>query len=257
MKKKNIPGVRTFRLICCVITILFCIQSAGKTDDFEVKEIVCKRTKGKIVIDGRLDEPEWKDAVQIDFVKIVSLEKPNMETKAFCLYDNDYLYVGFIAYDMDIWATYKKRDSRLYEEDVMEVFIKPDLFKDSYYEFEFSPRNVILDVYLYLGKKALAGNMFFRFAQWNCQGLKSAIKIKGTLNNWEDIDEFWTGEIAIPFRSLPSIKKTPSPNDIWLFNLGRYDYSIYQKDVSEITSCSFITECDFHRYEEWCFLRFR
>ncbi|HOC03709.1 MAG: hypothetical protein BWX89_00637 [candidate division TA06 bacterium ADurb.Bin131] len=241
--------------IFCLFIFLPCIQPFIKAEDFESPEIVCNRAHGKIIVDGWLNEPAWKNAEKIDFVRIISFEKPDMETKAFCLYDDEYLYIGFIMYDMDIWGIYEKRDSLLYDEDVVEVFLKPNLSKDPYYEFEVSPRNIVLDAYL--GNRTLAGNMFLRFAKWNCPGLKTAVKVKGTLNNWEDIDEYWSVEIAIPFRSLPSLKKAPLPDDIWLINLGRYDYSIYQKNINEVTTCSPITKFDFHRYEEWRFIRYK
>ncbi|MCM8805867.1 MAG: carbohydrate-binding family 9-like protein [Candidatus Omnitrophica bacterium] len=227
----------------------------GIQDEKTMPEILCRSTTGEIKIDGNLDESDWKNAESVEFVKIISLEKPVSRTIAYCLYDRKYLYVAFKCYDRDIWATYQKRDQPLYQEDVVEIFFKPDFSKDSYYEFEFSPKNIILDAFV--GKRALAGNMFFRFAQWNCIGLKSSVKIKGTLNDWSDIDDYWTIEIAIPFQSLPSIKKIPEKGDIWLFNLARYDYSIYVEDGMELVTAGRITKFDLHRYQEWCFLKFQ
>ncbi|HOK79443.1 MAG TPA: carbohydrate-binding family 9-like protein [bacterium] len=217
--------------------------------------VPCNRVQTGIVIDGNLDEKEWKNAVPVELVKIISLEQPVSKTIACCLYDEQYFYVAFKCYDMDIWATYEKRDAPLYEEDVVEVFFKPDSSKDSYYEFEVSPRNIILDAFI--GRRTLTGNMFFRFAKWNCSGLKSAVKIKGTLNKWDDIDQYWTVEIAIPFKSLPTVKKSPLPGDEWLFNVCRYDYSIYLENGVETLTYSPITKFDFHRYEEWKILKFQ
>lgn len=241
--------------ICVFLVLFFCFQKISIAEINGTKEIICKRTSSKIVIDGVLDEPDWKRAMEIEFVRLISFERPHAKTKAYCLYDDRYLYLGFLAYDSDIWATYEKRDSLIYLEDVVEVFIKPYMAKDPYYEFEVSPKNVVLDGFI--GRDSRAGNMFLRFLEWNCKGLKSAVKIKGTLNDWKDVDEYWCVELAIPFASLPTIKKSPSESDVWLINLTRCDYSISQKESVEYSSCSFLTKVNFHKSDEWRFLRFK
>ncbi|MGC8805578.1 MAG: carbohydrate-binding family 9-like protein [Candidatus Ratteibacteria bacterium] len=235
--------------------ILLTTQVLNCQEESKSSVVACNRAQTAIVIDGNLDEKEWKNAVALELVRIISLEQPVSKTIAYCLYDGQYLYFAFKCYDMDIWATYEKRDAPLYEEDVVEVFFKPDSSKNSYYEFEVSPKNVILDALI--GERTLTGNMFFRFAKWNCSGLKSAVKIKGTLNRWDDIDQYWTVEIAIPFKSLPTVKKSPVPGDEWLFNVCRYDYSIYLEKGVETLTYSPITKFDFHRYEEWRILKFQ
>ncbi len=76
-------------------------------------------------------------------------------------------------------------------------------------------------------------------------------KIKRTLNNPEDRDEYWQLEAAIPFTSLPTLKgKIPKNGDTWLFHLSRYDYSVYLPGGVELSSCALLTRVDFHRYEE-------
>ncbi|MCM8821529.1 MAG: carbohydrate-binding family 9-like protein [Candidatus Omnitrophica bacterium] len=234
-----------------VLVLLYAIRSM--CDSSINREILCNRVEGKIVVDGIINEPAWEKAVPLNFVKIVSLDEPIFATMAYCLYDKNYIYFAFFCQDRDIWATLKNRDSQLWDQDVVEIFLKPDSSDDSFYEFQISPKNTVLDAFVL---RRLREKMFTRFAEWNCAGLKSSVKIKGTLNNWFDDDNFWSVEVAIPFKSLLSNGRMPARNDVWLINLGRYDYSVYlEKGFETSTSCP-IKKFDFHRYEEWSFLKF-
>ncbi|MCX7706239.1 MAG: carbohydrate-binding family 9-like protein [bacterium] len=217
---------------------------------------LCNRAQGKIKIDGNIDEAAWKYANEMNMIRIISLDRPVSETKVYSLYDDKYIYFAFMSYDTDIWTTNinSKRDSQLWLEDAVEIFLKPNVSEDTYYEFQISPKNVILDVFL--ANSLRPGNMFFRFAEWNCSGLRSATRIKGTLNRWNDTDEYWTCEVAIPFSDLPSVKDPPVKGDTWLFNVARYDYSIYLKKGVEVLSFSRITKLEFHDFNEWAFLKF-
>ncbi|MCM8764216.1 MAG: carbohydrate-binding family 9-like protein [Candidatus Omnitrophica bacterium] len=217
------------------------------------REILCNRVEGKIVVDGIINEPAWKKAIPINFFKIVSLDEPLFSTMAYCLYDKNYIYFAFVCKDRDIWATLKNRDSQLWDQDIVEIFLKFDYSDDSFYEFQISPKNTVLDAFVL---RRLREKMFTRFAEWNCAGFKSAVKVKGTLNNWLDDDDCWCVEVAIPFKSLLSNGRTPAKNDVWLINLGRYDYSVYFEKGFETSTSSAITKFDFHRYEEWSFLKF-
>ena len=64
-------------------------------------------------------------------------------------------------------------------------------------------------------------------------------------------------EVAIPFASLSTLKeKTPKDKDHWLFHLARYDYSVYLPKGVELSSCSKLSEVNFHKYEDWMNLKF-
>ena len=219
----------------------------------------CVFTPEPIKIDGFLNEPVWEKAKVLNFTLPVIFKEPISKTEGRILYDNKYLYVGIKAYDQDIWSYYKERDSNTCLEDVLEVFIKPDPVAhpdgpDPYYNFEINALGTVLDAFNV--KRGAAGN-YTRWSSWNCDGLKIAIQIKGTLNDWRDKDEYWTLEAAIPFAELPSLAgKSPQKGDAWLFHLARYDYSVYLPKGRELTSCAPLSKVDFHLYEDWPKLRF-
>ncbi|MCM8815957.1 MAG: carbohydrate-binding family 9-like protein [Candidatus Omnitrophica bacterium] len=238
-----------------VFFVFFIFPAMIWSDEISQRQYyICNRVSDKIIIDGKIDEPAWKIANEMEMITIISLDKPESGTKIYSLYDDKYLYFAFICYDKDIWATYTRRDSELWLEDTVEIFFKPNISKNSYYEIQISASNVKLDAFLANNNRP--GNMFKRFTQWNCPGLKSAVKIKGTLNKWDDVDELWTCELAIPFKDLPSVEKFPKKGDVWLFNVTRYDYSVYLPKGVEVLSFSPIKKLEFHDFEQWALLKF-
>src|SRR5690349_15406166 len=82
------------------------------------------RAAGAITVDGRLDEPSWALAPQSTaFVDIVTGKPAWFETRVAILWDDENLYFGFRAEEPDVWATLTERDSKIYEDNDMEVFI--------------------------------------------------------------------------------------------------------------------------------------
>jgi hypothetical protein len=221
------------------------------------KELIyeCPFTDKPVKVDGILDDDAWKIATDLKLVTPIENKEPLSKTEAKVCWDQDHLYVGFKAYDKDIWSYYKEKDSMTCNEDVLEVFFKPDLNAEPYYNFEINALNAVYDAYNF--KKGAGGSSGHRWAAWDCKNLKSAITIKGTLNNWEDVDEYWILEMAIPFADLPSLKgKRPQPGDVWLLHVARYDYSVYLPNGLELSSSAHFTQCDFHHWQDWPKLKF-
>ena len=219
----------------------------------------CRRAAQPIMVDGRLDEAGWAGAPLISFLRPGTLLPPHAPTAGRMLYDDHCLYVAFQATDEDVWATYTARDSRLWEEDVLEIFLKTHPALDPYYEFNFSPLGMVYDAFY--AKRAAGG--YTRWSKWNCAGLRVAASVQGTVGDWKDRDRGWTVEAAIPFADLPTLAgRAPRPGDVWQFNLARYDYSVYQPEGVEMTASgpltlvAPVTKPNFHEYENWRKMRF-
>ncbi|MBC7316120.1 MAG: hypothetical protein H5T70_06850, partial [Chloroflexi bacterium] len=73
-------------------------------------EYVCMRASGPIVVDGRLDEPDWGKAVPVELRLADSGGRPRQRTVARLLWDDDHLYVGFYCEDTSIWGVTTRRD---------------------------------------------------------------------------------------------------------------------------------------------------
>lgn len=215
----------------------------------------CFFTGERLVIDGHLTEASWKKAKILDFFVPVANKPVISKTEGRILWSKEYLYVGFKAYDRDIWGYLTERDSPTCSEDVLEFFFTPHANAAPYYNFEINALGTVYDA-CNINRYAGGGRMQ-RWARWNCPGLKVGIQIKGTLNDCTDEDEYWQMEAAIPFASLPSLKgKTPAAGDAWKFHLARYDYSVYLQNGVELSSCARLKKADFHNAGEWRLMRF-
>ena len=215
----------------------------------------CRCADEPIIIDGHLDDSAWKTAENIDFYIPVTGEEPISKTEAKVLWDDRYLYVGFRAYDKDIWGYLENRDDPTCQEDVLEIFIKTDPEEEPYYNFEINALGTIYDAYSL--KTNAGGENKHRWRRWNCNGLKAGLFIQGEINNPEVIDEYWQLEVAIPFGELPSLQgQSPKPGDTWMFHLARYDYSIHLPDGVELMSCAPLTLVNFHHSADWIPLKF-
>ena len=94
----------------------------------------CYRAAGPIPVDGKLDAPSWRMAPKsTPLVDIVTGEPAWFDTRVALLWDDENLYFGFWVEETDVWGTLTRRDSKIWEENDVEVFIAG---KDTYYEFE-------------------------------------------------------------------------------------------------------------------------
>jgi len=220
------------------------------------KVYVVKRAEGKIIIDGKLTEKDWKKAEVIDTFYVLpkgeagELRKAVSKSRARLLWDDKFLYVGVEMEDLDLWADRKEHDSDLWNNDVIELFVKPREDSFHYYEFEINPLNTTLDLF-FPRRGAGTWNRWVGYES----GIRSAVTLKGTLNNWKDRDEGWVVEFAIPFTAFSQTTPPPHPGDKWRFAICRYDYSVYLPESypqgKELSTSFPFTEASFHRYEDY------
>lgn len=213
------------------------------------KSYACRFTPRAPEIRGDFSQEAWRRAEPLEFILPLSGRKPLSPTTAGLLWDEEYLYVGYRAHDLDIFALHTERDASTCDDDVLEIFFKTDPGAEPYYNFEINALNTVYDAYNLRRKTAGGGR---RWRSWNCPGLKSAVSIEGTINDPSDRDRHWQLEIAIPFRSLviPG-RNAPEAGDRWLFHLARYDHSVYLPEGVELSSTALMDKVDFHRFESW------
>ena len=132
-------------------------------------------------------------------------------TQATVAWDDRNLYVAFECTDGEPWGTMYERDSRLWEQEVVEVFLDPDGDGRDYPELEVSPHNVVVDLLI---PKAGAGAT--NAIRWDIAGLRTAVA-KHTAG--------WTVEIAIPWASLreSGTSAKPAVGDKWRVGLYRIE----------------------------------
>lgn len=187
------------------------------------KNYIAYKTSKEIVIDGDEADKAWEKAFwTTPFVDIEGVETPKYKTQVKMLWDDNYYYILAKMEEPHVWANLKQRDTIIFYNNDFEVFIDPDNDTHNYYELEINALNTAWD--LFINKPYREKNTVLN--DWNIDGLKSAVKVNGTLNNSSDTDTGWTLEIAIPW----SVYKTSYFDNIvpkdkfWKVNFSRVNW---------------------------------
>ena len=228
----------------------------------ELPEYDCVRIDGEIKIDGALTDAAWGSADVIELLTADTGEKPRQPTEVRLLWNSEYLYVGFLCYDQDIWGTIRERDGNIYDEEVVEVFLDPDCDLRTYIELEVSPLNTLFDAFVVNGKSH--GQEMYVLRDWDSETLQRAVSVNGTAKTNAPADRgavsppdtSWSCEIAVPFKDLltaPNIP--PKAGDVWRMNLYRIDRGVTEAE-DEYTAWSPTRKIDYHRPQHFGSLRF-
>jgi hypothetical protein len=226
--------VRT-ALMCAALVSLLTTPQTRTTADFEKlpyapRRVVCYRTAGALTIDGKLDEPSWRDTSWSEpFIDIEGIRRPPLTTRVKMLWDDDYFYVGADLEEPDVWGTLTQRDSVIFQDNDFEIFIDPDGDTHAYYELEINALGTVWDLLLVQpyrdGGPAIHA--------WDIAGLKSAAAVRGTINKPGDKDEGWSVEIAMPWailREAAPNKSAPRSGDTWRVNFSRVEWHVDSRD---------------------------
>lgn len=201
---------------------LFCLTVTGQDDRNSnlppLPKLEVRRTSQRPIIDGMLNEADWKKADAVTFQFPWNEQTgAKQKTTARLLWDDQFLYISYECEDSDIVAHYTKRDDPTYKDDAVEAFINPRPSQtDGYFGFEMNARAVMYDYIIFQAK--------YLMKRLNLEGIQLATHINGTLNATGDKDQGWTLEVAIPFAEFePLSAATPKAGDNWTINLNRWD----------------------------------
>lgn len=212
-------------------TIITC---SAQSRDLPVYEV--SRTATPVKVDGKLDDVVWTRAPRFPDFRNLDGSPSTSKTEAKALYDDNFLYVSFRCADNNIWATLKKRDQHLWDEEVVEIFVQADPQQSSYIELEVNPLGTMLDIYLLDIRKPLL------YESWNSRKLKWGIQVLGTVDG-KDGDREWTCEIALPMEDVVTARNLPPrAGDRWRLNL----YRVEQRPTPALLAWSPTFKVDFH-----------
>ncbi|MCE9547871.1 MAG: PQQ-dependent sugar dehydrogenase [Planctomycetia bacterium] len=218
----------------------------------------CRWTEGPITLDGRADEPAWKNAQVIDNFRLPWLgadeRAAKTATRARLLWDREYLYFFADMEDHDVFADVKKHNGPTWDNDVFELFFKPADDKPGYYEFEINAINTVFDVFIAQRGSTLAGP----YLNKNKFHVESNVTVRGTVNERKDRDEGWSIEGRIPWSDFVHTGGRPKPDELWKFALCRYDYTLDAKEP-ELSTCAPMKGPrgpNFHFFEGYAKLQF-
>jgi len=219
-------------------------RSAAAAEDVAPSAYECRFTEERIKIDGRADEEAWKLAQPVADFRMPWLregsDKPPTATRARLLWDREHLYFYAEMEDSDLYADVKEHDGQTWDNDVIELFLKPADDKPGYYEFQVS-----------------AGG-YNRFKADGDFEFESAVKLDGTLNRWSDRDTGWTAEGRLAWKDFARTGGRPEPGERWKFALCRYDYSVDFEGPALSTSAPLRTNPTpkFHYFEDYAPIEF-
>jgi hypothetical protein len=236
-------------------------------EDKDVGHYMCHRTSERIEIDGRLSEACWQRAPKSPrFVDMVTGVRGLLDTRMAALWDDENLYVGFWVEEPNVQARFTERDSPVYFENDVEVFIAG---QDCYYEFQINARGTIYEVFYVwqdaYEKGGFADNPEFNllrhpvdvlggfqdamrykkhprgrrwaFMDWDFPGLRAAVHVDGTLNDDSDVDRGWTVELAFPWAGMQALSQgrplPPRDGDIWRMDFSRFEALPYNGRVTD------------------------
>jgi hypothetical protein len=228
----------------------------------EIARYDCRRVSVPLEIDGDLGKAAWREAERSPrFVDMVTGEPGFLGTEAAALWDDENLYVAFWIDEPSVRASLTQRDSLVFLENDVEVFVDGG---DCYYEFEVNALGTVYEVF-YIWQDAyrpsrpeLSGPEFdiaggralsfggdydrdgatfwtgrhprglrWAFRDWNLPGLRTAVRVDGTINEPSSVDRGWTVELALPWRGLAPLANgrsiPPRPGDTWRVFFGRFE----------------------------------
>ncbi len=252
-RQRNPIQNRTLRSVAGALALVAGAASSNAEDvPRPIQEYVCRQTSGEIELDGRLSDKAWAEAPAIEsFAPHWDRRKSGSHTTARLLWDAHNLYFAAEMTDTDLYADIREPDGMTWYNDVFELFFKPAVDRPAYYEFQVTPANTQMD--MLLPSRGAGG--YLRFAREGEFDWETGVSLSGTLNHWQDGDTSWEVEGRIPWSDFRLTGGSPAAGERWKFNLCRYDYSV-EFERAELSCCSGLTVGDFHRYEDFAWLRF-
>ena len=214
---------------------------------------VVPRLEGKLTFDGELTESVWARAARLGPFRPASGQgEPREATFVRVWHDGEALYLGWECADADIQATFTARDSRFWEEEVVEFFVtRDDLTR--YYELQWNPLGGEFDAIITNDLDARGVSRSFK-GDWSytAKGMRSGVKVRGTVQKSGDRDQDWRVEARIPFADLGG--PAPRAGEVWRANFYRFNREQGRKE--EMLSWSPPMLPGFHQPTRFGFLEF-
>ena len=206
--------------------------------------VVIGRTSNPPDIDGRLDDSVWETATHItDFIQIAPIEGApgTEETEVWMAYDNDHLYFAFYAHYTrpEVMRINRADREEIRGDDRMSVLFDPFLDQQRAYQFEVNGYGVQSDSLVNAdgstgfsrssgsssasrggsGPRRSGGSGMSQSGQFGIRGDQSWDALFDTAG--QVVDDGWTAEMRIPFKSLRYPSRAGGEDHRWGFQITR------------------------------------
>mmetsp|Transcript_42894 Transcript_42894/g.135347 ORF Transcript_42894/g.135347 Transcript_42894/m.135347 type:complete len:379 (+) Transcript_42894:70-1206(+) len=272
--KETLPGC-SLVILCFLVGLLGVALGEDRCefkDRYPLQYVAYKTSKAPIV-DGRLDDKAWQEVGWSESFQDItgdSSKTPYHETRMKMRWDDEFLYIGAVLTEPDIWANITTDNQVIFHDNDFEFFIDPAGSTHFYKEFEVNAAGAQWSLCLnkpYLNGGYENSSRVFPGHGWSFSShLQSAIFISGTLNNPKDVDDYWSVELAVPLGEVQynnSAGKVTS-GSLWRINFSRVQWHVvkvgdhYEKVAGpeENWVWSKMGEVNMHLPERWGYLQF-
>ncbi len=237
----SIYGVRIARLDKYMQGLAPLRERLGKGRENAPEVNALWRDAKEVVIDGKLDEPFWKELPEYGLKEVATGQPPQWGTSFRAAWSDNALYVGIVCRDADtrqlVIATRAPRSSSVWDGDNVEILLETPTH--SYYQIAINPAGSIAEA-----DRSTGLNM-----DW-----MSGAQVASYIG-----DGFWSVEIRIPAvgESIPGAGeaaanidplkgvagKQPNANRPWYINVCRYRVRAQSKELSAFSPTG---KYDFH-----------
>lgn len=178
----------------------------------------------------------WDGPALPDFVCADGSGPTRQQTVVRVCADAQALYVRFDCDDRDIWGTYERRDDPIYDQEAVELFISPgSATPERYYEFEVSPKGVLLDAAIF-NPTSLRADIEVDLS-WNCPGIHYEV-------GRDDKAGHWWAILIIHWSSMISGSDMPAT---WRANFYRIERPRDEEPEFSCWSPTLTEPADFHK----------
>lgn len=206
----------SFKKIALVLLFLPAGLVAQEGDKKE--EPVKIKSTANFDISGKGDADAWHNAEWIHLSKRKGTA--DYRTRAKLLYSETGLYVLFSCEDNKISATLTEDFAKLWEEDVVEIFLWTDESAPIYFEYELSPLNYELPILV-----PNLGETFFGWRPWQYEGARKTRHATNIVKDKRGNVTEWIGEVFIPYALLKPLNNVPPAKGTqWRINMYRNDF---------------------------------
>lgn len=173
-----------------------------------VRSLVAKRVAENPVIDGKLDDPVWKSAEPVDFVKFDPATngevKPLFPTQLKAVWSREGITFGFMMSEPNPSGLRKEMGNRddgaTWHQDCVDCFIDPSGTGTGVaYQIMLTAGGALFD--------SKGGDL-----GWSCEGMKSMSYVG---------KDFWSLEIYVPFSAFPGVA-APNTGVTWNGQFARH-----------------------------------
>jgi len=262
-----------------MVFVMLLLSGCAGTEEYWKKTSQSKESSGSavlsamhtekpVIIDGKLDDAVWSKAavynLSLSKADMLPIEqrtdkRPGIDVfrepgEARIAWDENYLYVGIKFYDSDIVQENNEDQQYHFQKgDTLELFLKPE--KNTWYWEIYTTPNARKTVFWFRGRGSnglSSGNE----PGMNLKDVLAGAQVRGTLNKWQDKDEYWTAEMAIPVKGLTARGDSFGPGSEWKILIARYNFSRYLP-WTELSMTPQLSITNYHLLEEFAILEFQ